>query len=207
MIDFYLVPTANGQKSAIMLEEAGLAYRAQRIVRAVGGPPSADYLKINPIGKYPAIVDQEGPDGRPITVFETLAIALYLAEKSGRLLPANARERAAAHIWASVANTNLTPMMATQYFLGVRAKTDVSEATDWVVSEVFRFLAAMDQRLSEAEYLAGGSFSIADVLTYPAVATSVRRLEGGFSAYDNIVRWCTIVSRRPAVKRGMEIAS
>ena len=138
-----------------MLEESRLAYRAHRVRRNVGAPPTPDYLRINPIGKYPSIVDEDGPGGTPITVFETLAIALYLAEKTGRLLPADPSERAAAHIWASVANTGLTPLMGTQYFLQLRASTDVSEVTEWVLSEVQRYLVAMNQRLGEAQYLAG----------------------------------------------------
>ncbi len=206
MIDFYVVPTANGQKGAIMLEESGLAYRAHRVRRNVGAPPTPDYLRINPIGKYPSIVDEDGPGGTPITVFETLAIALYLAEKTGRLLPADPSERAAAHIWASVANTGLTPLMGTQYFLQLRASTDVSEVTEWVLSEVQRYLVAMNQRLGEAQYLAGDTYSLADVMTYPVLATSVQRLEEGFSAYDNIGRWVEEVSRRPAVIRGLAAA-
>lgn len=207
MIDFYVVPTANGQKGAIMLEESGLDYRAHQVRRKMGAPPPADHLKINPIGKYPTIVDDDGPDGTPISVFETLAIALYLAEKAGRLLPANASERAAAYMWASAANAGLTPMMGTQYFLEFRTSADVSDVSAWILSEVQRHLVAIDQRLGEARYLAGDSYSVADVLTYPVLATSVQRLEGGYSMYDNIKRWTEEVSQRPAVIRGMAVAS
>ncbi|MDA0368398.1 MAG: glutathione S-transferase family protein [Proteobacteria bacterium] len=206
MIEVYLVPTANGQKVAIMLEELGLPYVAHRIVRTVGDTPSAAYLALNPMGKYPTIVDSEA-EGGPLAVFETLAIALYLAEKAQRLVPADIKARVAAHAWAAVAASDLTPAMATQYFLTLRATTDVSEATAWVVDEAHRFLSAIDRRLGEEQFLAGAEYSYADILTYPLVATSVQRLEGGISTYKNIRRWVELVGMRPAVVRGMEIAS
>jgi len=206
MIEVYLVPTANGQKVAIMLEELGLAYVARRIVRTVGDTPSADYLALNPMGKYPTIVDFEA-EGGPLAVFETLAIALYLTEKTQRLVPADIKARVAAYAWAAVAASDLTPTMATQYFLTLRATTDVSEATAWVVDEAHRFLSAIDRRLGDERFLAGAEYSYADILTYPLMATSVQRLEGGFSTYKNIQRWVELVGARPAVVRGMKIAS
>lgn len=206
MIEVYLVPTANGQKVAILLEELGLPYEAHHVVRAVGDPPTAAYLRISPLGKYPAIVDR-GAGGGPLRVFETMAIALYLTEKAGQLLPTNLAERSQAHAWASVAATNLTPTMATQYFLTLRATRDVREATDWVVGEAHRCLAAIDSRLGSVPYLAGDAFSYADVLTYPLMATSVQRLDGGFEPYRNIARWFEQVAARPAVQRGMKAAS
>ena len=96
--------------------------------------------------------------------------------------------------------------MATQYFLTLRAKTDVSEATEWALSEIGRFLTAIDGRLGEVRYLAGDTYSYADVLTYPLMATSVQRLEGGHTAYANITRWAEIVGARDAVKKGMAVA-
>ncbi len=206
MIDCYLVPTANGQKAAIMLEELGLVYRPLHSNRELGAAPPADYLAINPMGKYPAIVDPDGPGGTPIYVFETLAIVLYLAEKCGRLIPKDARARTAMFEWAALASTDLTPMMATQYFLTLRATSDITEATAWVVSEVERFLKAIDGRLGESAYLAGRDYSLADVLMYPLMATSVQRLEGGYSAYAHIKRWVDAVAARPAVQKGMAAA-
>ncbi len=206
MIDVYLVPTANGQKVAIMLEELDLPYVAHRIVRTVGDAPTSDYLALNPMGKYPTIVDSEAEGGR-LAVFETLAIALYLAKKTQRLVPVDVTARVAAHAWAAVAASDLTPAMATQYFLTLRATTDVSEVTDWVVDEVHRFLSAIDRRLGDEQFLAGAEYSYADILTYPLMATSVQRLEGGVLTYKNIQRWFELVGARPAVVRGMKIAS
>lgn len=206
MIEVYLIPTANGQKVAILLEELALPFEVRRVVRAPGAPPPPAYLAVSPLGKYPALIDRDTPDG-PLSVFETMAIALYLTEKTGRLVPADRAARSEAHAWAAVAATDLTPMMATQYFLTLRARTDVREATEWVVAEAHRCLSAMDRRLADNAYLAGETFSYADVLMFPLIATSVRRLEGGFARYDNIVRWFDTVSVRPSVQRGMALAA
>ena len=205
MIEVYLVPTANGQKVAVLLEELGLPYVAHRIVRTAGDRPPESYLALNPMGKYPTLVDPDAPGG-PLAVFETLAIAQYLLEKTGKLLPASPAARSAAHMWAAVAASDLTPAMATQYFLTLRATTDVTEATDWVLSEIHRFLAAIDARLARATYLAGNDYSYADVLTYPLMVTSVQRLEGGYARYRNIARWVDLVGARDAVKKGMAVA-
>ncbi len=206
VIEVYLVPTANGQKVAVLLEELGLPYVAHRVTRTVGDQPSADYLKLNPMGKYPTLVDAD-VDGAPLAVFETLAIALYLTEKVGALIPADKKERAAAHTWAALAASDLTPAMATQYFLTLRAQTDVQEVTDWVLSEIDRFLTAIDARLGAVPYLAGDTYSYADVMMYPLMATSVQRLAGGHAAYPNITRWADEVGARPAVQKGMAAAS
>ncbi len=205
MIEVYLVPTANGQKVAILLEELGLPYVAHRIVRTVGDTPTNDYLKLNPMGKYPTLVDPDTND-EPLAIFETLAIAHYLVEKTGQLLPEKQKERVAAHIWAALAASDLTPAMATQYFLTLRAETDVSEATDWVLNEIARFLAAIDARLGDAPYLAGDVYSYADVLMFPLMATSVQRLDGGCAAYANVTRWVEVVGARAAVQKGMAVA-
>ena len=204
MIEVYLVPTANGQKIAILLEELNVPYVSHRIVRKVGDQPSDEYLMHNPMGKYPTLVDKGAPGGS-LTVFETLAIALYLTEKTGSLVPADLCARAAAHQWAALAASDLTPAMAIQYFLTLRAKTHVSEVTDWVLNEIDRFLTAIDERLGEVPYLAGDTYSYADVLTYPLMATSVQRLEHGHTAYANITRWAETIVERDAVKKGMAI--
>ena len=206
MIEVYLVPTANGQKIAILLEELDVPYVSHRIIRKVGDQPSDEYLKHNPMGKYPTLVDKDAPGGS-LTVFETLAIALYLTEKTGCLVPADLSDRAAAHQWAALAASDLTPAMAIQYFLTLRAKTDVSEVMDWALSEIDRFLTAIDGRLGEVPYLAGDTYSYADVLTYPLMATSVQRLEHGHAAYANITRWAETIGERDAVKKGMAIVA
>lgn len=205
MIELYCVPTANGQKATILLEESGLPYRAIPVVRSVGAPPPASYLKISPLGKYPALVDT-GALPRAVTVFGTLAIALYVCERSQRMMPADLEGRARAWSWASVVATDLTPMMGVQYFTTLRARTDVSEATAYVEAEARRALHAMDQRLSESDFLAGPSFTFADALAYPLAATSARRLAGELAPYPALARWRDRVGARPGVIAGMAAA-
>ena len=122
-------------------------------------------------------------------------------------MPKNPVARSSAHAWAAVASTNLTPMMATQYFLTLRAKSSVSEATNWIEGEAFRCLDAIDRRLGTVKYLAGEDLSYADILTYPLIATSAKRLGSRLETYSSISRWVEMLAERPAFTRGMAIAS
>lgn len=206
MIELYCVPTANGQKATILLEESGLRYRAIHVVRAVGAPPPLSYLDISPMGKYPALVDKNPGFPHAVTVFGTLAIALYVCERSQKMLPADLESRASAWSWASVVATDLSPMMGVQYFTTLRARSDLSEATQYVEAEARRALRAMEQRLSESDFLAGSEFSFADALAYPLAVTSIRRLAEELAPYDALVRWRDRVGARPGVIAGMAAA-
>lgn len=203
MIDFYCVPTANGQKIAILLEELKAPYEMHLISRRAGDLPDDDYLKISPLGKYPAIVDHDCSEKESVNVFETHAIALYCSEKYGQLIPEDKISRAYAHAWASVASAGLTPVMATQYFLTLRAASNVSEATLWVENEAHRCLRALNFRLGESKFLAGEIISYADILTYPLIATSVKRLSEGTGLYKNLSRWFEMLSSRASFKKGL----
>lgn len=204
-IELLHLPTSNAQKVAIVLEETGLPYVAHRWVKKAGEATPPEHLKLNPIGKYPVIVDPDGPGGESITIFETSAIALYLAEKSGKLLPANLRGRVAVNQWISVGASIMT-IMAAQWFTTKRARTDQSETTAWIVADVARGLGAIEQQLAQTTYLTGSDFTLADALVYPVMATTVQRNPGGYAGHDNIARWATFVGARPAVKRGMAVA-
>lgn len=206
MIELYCVPTANGQKATILLEEGGLPYRAIHVVRAVGAPPPPSYLDISPMGKYPAIVDRSPGLAHPVKVFGTLAIALYVCERSQKMLPADLESRASAWSWASVVATDFSPMMGVQYFTTLRARSDLSEATDYVEAEARRALQAMERRLSECDYLAGPAFSFADALAYPLAVTSIQRLAGGLTPYPALARWRDRVGARPGVVAGIAAA-
>lgn len=201
-IELYHLPTSNAQKAAIVLEETGLPYVP--FLKKPGTPTPPEHLARNPIGKYPAIVDPEGPDGQPITIFETSAIAIYLAEKSRKLLPSDLRTRAAVNQWISVGASIMT-IMAAQWFTTQRARTDQSETLAWIVADVERGLVAIDQQLGRTEYLTGPRFTLADALVYPVMATTVQRNPQGYSGHDNIARWVTLVGGRPAVQRGMKV--
>jgi Glutathione S-transferase len=205
MITFYCVPTPNGQKIAILLEEMKLTYKLIMQERKVGEPPNLDYLEINPIGKYPSIVDEDTSDGKKIILFETHAIALYLVEKTKLMLPNNQEERSNSHIWSSVISSGLTPLMGTQYFIQFRSGENETEVSSWILEEANRYLSAIDLRLSNNKYLAGDSLSYADCLAFPILNISARRLPGGISNYQNIEGWISELSKRPAFIIGSKL--
>jgi GST-like protein len=205
MIDFYGFNTANGQKVAVMLEETGLPYTFKYLDMMNGAHMSEDYKKINPIGKMPAIVDHDGPGGKPLALFESLAISAYLAEKSGRLWPKDARERALALEWATVSPANLNPAFNVHFVLARWMKDDHHEVRDYYTGQVHRMMDVFEQRLGEAPYLAGEIYSYADVQLYPVAVVSVAGLEGGLAPYPNVRAWADRVGARPAVQKGMNV--
>ena len=205
MIIFYCVPTPNGQKIAILLEEMKLTYKLVMQERKVGEPPNLDYLEINPIGKYPSIVDEISLEGKKIVLFETHAISLYLVEKTKLMLPNNEEERSSSHIWASVISSGLTPLMGTQYFIQFRSGEYETKVSSWVIEEANRYLSAIDLRLANNKYLAGNNLSYADCLAFPILNISARRLPGGINHYQNINEWINELSKRPAFIEGSKL--
>ena len=202
MIELHAIATANGTKTAIMLEECGLDYEIKLLDMAGGAHKTDAYLAMNPVGKMPVIVDRHGPGGKPVTVFETLAIAAYACDKSGKMMPRDAAARAAAWAWAAACATNLAPALSFQFQLA-RAVPDTSgPAIEYILGQAARLFKAIDVRLGEAEYLAG-EYCFADVQVYPVAATSGARMPDGLTPYPNIQRWCDAVAARPAVTRGM----
>lgn len=202
MIDLYAIGTNNGQLAAIMLEETGCAYAVKVLDMMKGEHRAAPFLAINPVGKIPAIVDHDGPGGEAVTVFETLAIALYLCDKTGTLMPADLASRALAYKWAAVSAANLAPTLSVQFQLRRNVPDTSGPSLEYLDTQVDRFLTAFDNRLAEAEYLAV-EFSFADVQVYTIAASLGPRLPKGFEPYPNIRRWCDAVGARPAVQRGM----
>ena len=204
MIELHAIATANGQKAAIMLEECGLDYEVKLLDMAGGAHRSEEYLAMNPVGKMPVIVDRDGPGGKAVTVFETLAIAAYACDKSGKMMPGDAAARAAAWEWAAACATNLAPALSFQYQL-TRAVPDTSgPSIEYILGQAARQFKALDTRLGDAEYLAA-EYSFADVQVYPVAATSGMRMPEGLAPYPNIRRWCDAVAARPGVTRGMNV--
>ncbi len=204
MIELHAIATANGQKAAIMLEECGLDYEVKLLDMAGGAHRSEEYLAMNPVGKMPVIVDRDGPGGKAVTVFETLAIAAYACDKSGKMMPGDAAARAAAWEWAAACATNLAPALSFQYQL-TRAVPDTSgPSIEYILGQAARLFKALDTRLGDAEYLAA-EYSFADVQVYPVAATSGMRMPEGLAPYPNIRRWCDAVAARPGVTRGMNV--
>lgn len=206
MIDFYGFGTANGHKVALMLEETGLPYRFHYADMMKGAHSTPDYLKINPIGKIPAIVDQDGPGGKPFSVFETQVIAQYLAEKSGKLMPKDLASRTIAAEWATHITANLAPAFSAQFYMTSRLKGDNSTALEFYVGQIHRCLKPIEARLGQMPYMAGDDYSYVDVLLYPMMKVSGERLaNGGLDPYPNIKAWMEKVGARPAIQRGMAV--
>jgi GST-like protein len=202
MIQLYTWGTPNGKKVSIMLEEIGLAYDVRPIDLSRGDQMKPEYLAINPNNKIPAIVDSDGPGGQPLTLFESGAILLYLAEKSGKLWPGDTRQRYSVIQWLMFQMGGVGPMFGqANYFYRLEEK--VPYAIERFHKEAKRLYNVLDQHLSRAEYLAG-EYSLADIATYPWVG----RHDGHhvkLEEYPNVKRWFETISQRPAVQRGMAI--
>ena len=204
MIDLYTFTTPNGRKASIMLEEVGLPYRAHVIHIGRGEQFTPEFVAINPNSKIPAIVDSDGPDGAPISVFESGAILIYLAEKTGRFLPADARGRTVVMEWLMFQMASVGPMFGQANHFVKAAPEDIPYAKQRYLTEMHRLLAVLDRRLGVAEYLAG-DYSIADMATYPWVLSAATFTGEDLSPYANVLRWMEAVGARPAVAKGMTV--
>jgi GST-like protein len=200
MIDLYYWPTPNGHKIPIMLEETGLDYNVIPINMLKGEQFTAEFLAISPNNKIPAIVDQDGPDGRPISVFESGAILQYLAEKTGRFMPSDMRNRYEVIQWLTFQVAAVGPMFGQcGHFMGY-APEKIPYAMDRYQNETLKLYGVMDKRLAEVDYLAG-EYSIADMATYPWVR--VRWLhEIDIDQFPAVKDWYERVGARPAVQTG-----
>ena len=210
MITVYTWKTPNGRKIPIMLEELGLPYEVRPVDIGKDEQFAPDFLRISPNNKIPAIVDDEADgDGTPLAIFESGAILTYLAEKTGRFLAPSGPPRYRALEWLYWQVGGLAPMLGQLGFFAVRSKEKAPLAIDRFTEEADRLLGVMDRRLSEARYLAGEEYGIADIATYPwtvAATTHLKEpLAGSLAAKPSIQRWLEEVGRRPAVQRGMNV--
>ena len=202
MIQLYTWGTPNGKKASIMLEEIGMPYEVHPVNIHNGDQFKSEYLAINPNSKIPSIIDTEGPGGKPFTLFESGAILMYLAEKSGKLWPADMRQRYTVIQWLMFQMGGVGPMFGqANYFYRLEEKN--LQAIDRFKKEALRLYNVLNQALGEREYLAG-EYSLADIATYPWVG----RHEGHhvkLEEFPHVKRWFDKLSQRPAVQRGMEI--
>ena len=204
MIDLYTWGTPNGHKVHIMLEELGLPYRIHKVNIGAKEQFRPDYVKINPNSKIPAMVDQDGPEGAPITVFESGAILFYLAEKTGKLLPAEGEGRARVLEWLMFQMGNVGPMFGQCYHFKSSAPERIPYAIDRYAREVGRLYAVMDKRLGESAYLGGAEFSIADIACWPWTKNPPA-YDQTPEDYPNVQRWIAKVASRPTVKRALRV--
>lgn len=203
MIDLYYAPTPNTWKASIMLEECGLAYRAINVDIMAGDQKQPEFLAINPNGRIPAIVDHDAPEG-PLPVFESGAILIYLAEKTGRFLAPSGRARAEALGWTMWQMGGLGPI-AGQVHHFVRYAPDGNDyATQRFLAETARLYGVLDARLAQEQWLAGGAYSIADIACWGWVW--YHRMHGqDFADFPAVARWFLAMGERPAVQRGQRL--
>ena len=208
MIDLYTWTTPNGRKASIMLEEVGLAYEVKPINIGKDEQFTDAFLKVAPNNKIPAIIDHDAPGG-PLSVFESGAILVYLAEKTGKLLPASGPARYKTLEWTFWQMGGLGPMLGQLGFFVMRSKDKPPEAIERFTTEAARLFGVMEKRLKEVPYLAGDDYSIADIACYSwTLAASTLLKQGAPGAWgDNpsIERWLKTVGERPAVIRGSAI--
>jgi len=203
LIDLYTWTTPNGRKVSIMLEECALAYEVHAIDIGKDEQFAPGFVAINPNSKIPAIVDHEGPDGTPFALFESGAILLYLAEKTGRFLARAPAARFRAVQWLMFQMGGVGPMFGqTHHFLRA-AKVEVPYAIERYTKEVNRLYGVMNRHLSANEYLAG-EYSVADIATYPWVARHEWH-KVNLSHYEHVRRWYDAIGARPAVRKGMQV--
>jgi GST-like protein len=202
MIDFYTWSTPNGRKVAIMLEACGLAYTTHKIDIGKNDQFSPAFLAVNPNGKIPAIVDNGSADGKPLALFESGAILIYLAEKTGKFLPTDARTRAAVLQWLMFQMGGVGPMFGQAHHFMKFAPEKVPYGIARYSKETRRLYGVMDKRLGESAYLASDELSIADMATVPWVARHAYH-EVDLAEFPNVKRWHDTIMARPAVVRAM----
>ena len=199
MIDLYYAPTPNTWKASIMLEECALPYRVIALDIMAGEQHQPEFLAINPNGRIPAIVDHDGPEG-PQAVFESGAILLYLAEKTGRFLAASGRARAEAFSWLMWQMGGLGPMAGQAHHFRRYAPEGNEYATERYVKESARLYGVLERHLSDHEWMAGGAYGIADIATWGWVwfhPMHGQKLDD----FPAVARWFYAISDRPAVQR------
>jgi GST-like protein len=202
MIQLYTWGTPNGKKVSIMVEELGIPYEVHPVNLQQNEQLKPEYLAINPNNKIPAIIDTEGPDGKPLKLFESGAILMYLAEKSGKLLPEDIRKRYEVIQWLMFQMGGVGPMFGqANYFF--RAQEKVPQAIDRFHKEALRLYGVLDKQLGQLEFLAA-DYSIADIATYPWVwRHDMHQVK--LEEFPNVKRWYDAISARPAVQRGMAV--
>ena len=204
MIDVYSAPTPNGHKVHIMLEECGFPYRVHHIDIGAGDQFTADFLAISPNNKIPAIVDADGPDGKPYSLFESGAILVYLASKAGKLLGETDREKFTVLQWLMFQMGGVGPMLGQAHHFRGYAPEKLEYAINRYTNEAKRLYGVIDRQVAKTAYLAGDEYTIADIATFPWLR-SAERQGVDWADYPHAKRWFDKIAARPAVERGVKI--
>ncbi|MCZ8076064.1 MAG: glutathione S-transferase N-terminal domain-containing protein [Paucibacter sp.] len=204
MIEVYSWPTPNGHKVHIMLEECGLPYRVIPVDIGAGAQFEPAFLAISPNNKIPAIQDTEGPDGRPISLFESGAILLYLAGKTGRFLPADTAGKYEVLQWLMFQMGSVGPMLGQVHHFRIYAPEKIAYAIERYSKEAQRLYGVIDKRLAMSRYIGGPAYSIADMAIFPWLR-SWKNQGVQMSDYPHLKGWFDEIAARPAVQRGVAV--
>jgi GSH-dependent disulfide-bond oxidoreductase len=203
-IELFTAATPNGFKASIALEELGLGYEVKPVDLRLGDQFKPEFLRVSPNNKIPCIVDKRGPAGREIAVFESGAILVYLAEKTGRLLATSGSERYAALQWLFFQVGGIGPMLGQAHHFRMYSPEKIPYAIERYTNEAKRLYGVVDRRLSQTRYLAGDDYTIADIANLPWLLGHERQ-GVDIAQYPHLARWMDELRARPAVRRGLEI--
>ena len=204
MIDLYTAPTPNGWKPQIMLEETGLEYTAHPVDIGKGEQHRPEFLAISPNNRIPAIVDHDGPDGQPLALFESGAILIYLAEKSGQFYGQNHRERSIINQWLMWQMGGVGPMLGQNHHFVKYAPEQIPYAQERYIKETSRLYGVADRQLVDNAFLAGDAYTIADIACYGWMSLWEGQKQD-INDFPNVKRWLVDIGQRPGVQRGMAV--
>lgn len=205
-IDLYAWPTPNAYKISIFLEEAGIPYNAHPVNITKGDQHSDAFRAMNPNGKMPVMVDPNGPDGAPITLFESGAILWYLAEKTGQFLPASAHQKHQTHQWLMWQMAGFGPMLGQAHHFRMYAPEKIQYGIERYTNEAKRLYAVLNERLGQSAFVAGDDYTIADMAIFPwALLWEKQGVER--DAIPHVLSWIEKIGARDAVKRGLNLLS
>lgn len=204
MIDVYTWATPNGHKVHIALEECELPYMVHAVDIGAGAQFKPEFLAISPNNKIPAIVDPDGPDGKPISLFESGAILLYLAGKTGLLMPKDVRAKYEVTQWLMFQMGGVGPMLGQTHHFRLYAPEKIPYAIDRYTNEAKRLYGVLDRQLSKHHFIAGAQYSIADIAIWPWLR-NWKNQGVEMDEFKSVKRWFDEIGERPAVKRGVEV--
>ncbi len=196
-MQLYTVPTANGQKAQIVLEELGFEYATVSVDLMAGEHRSPQIMALNPFGKLPFLIDEGA------AVYGSMAIALYACEKAGKLIPTDLASRRDMYQWAGMLASDLSPALAGQFMFSEIIPLQDARVVDHFVESAQRLFGVLDAHLESRRYVVGDGLTVTDLLAYPSAVTSAARLPGGLKPWPNIQRWAALIGAREAVARGM----
>jgi GST-like protein len=200
MIDLYTAETPNGKKITFALKELGLAHRVHQVNLKENEQKQPQFLEMNPNGRIPVIVDNDGPNGQKVTVFESGAILYYLAEKTGKLFGKDLAQKSAVMQWVMFQMSGQGPMFGNYYYGKNYMKPEVPAYVERFEKESIRLLSVMNDQLSKNEYFAGSEFTIADIIMYPWISRFEGLVPQWFEAAPHVRRWAATVGKRPAAQ-------